>query len=82
MLFLLLAMALTDTQQAQHDAVELAMYNRLQVDQNAIAEIWRPSASLLSDYRRARRCYTQFHLYKVESCATELDAVDRDLAGK
>lgn len=79
MLFLLLAMALTDTEQAQHDAVELAMYNRLQADQNAIADLWRPPASLLSDYRAARRCYVEFHLYKTESCTAQLAAVDRDL---
>jgi hypothetical protein len=84
MLFLLLAMALTDAQQAQHDAVELATYNRLQADRHAIADLWpaRPSAKLLSDYRGALRCYVRFHLYKADGCAAQLTQVDRDLAGK
>jgi hypothetical protein len=82
MLFLLIAMFLTDSQQAAHDAVELAMYNKLQADQSAIADIWRPTHKLLSDYRAARRCYVQFHLYKAEGCGAELAVVDRDLAGK
>jgi hypothetical protein len=70
---------LTQAQQDKHDAAELAMYTQLKADQDAIAEIWRPSPKLLSDFRAARRCYTQFHLYKVESCEEQFQQVDRDL---
>jgi len=79
MLLLFLAMSLTNTQQAQHDRTELAMYQRLQDDQARIADIWRPSAKLVSDLSKARVCYTKFHLYKAPNCETQLSQVDRDL---
>jgi hypothetical protein len=76
---LLLAIAMSDAQQAKHDDAERAIYARLQADENAIFAIWRPAPKLLSDYRAARHCYTQFHLYKVDGCEEELERVDRDL---
>lgn len=79
-LTLVLAAALTETQQQKHDAIELELYTRMQADENKVAEIWRPSPKLLSDYRAARRCYVQFHLYKVDGCTEEFDRVDRDMA--
>lgn len=78
-LTLILAAALTEAQQQKHDAIELDLYTRMQADENKVAEIWRPSPKLLSDYRAARRCYVQFHLYKADSCTEEFDRVDRDL---
>lgn len=78
-LTLVLAAALTEAQQQKHDAIELELYTRMQADENAVAEVWRPSTKLLSDYRAARRCYVNFHLYKVESCKEEFDQVDHDL---
>lgn len=81
MLILVLAAALTTAQQQKHDAAELSYYSRMQAEENAVYEIWRPSSRLLSDYRAARRCYVQFHLYKVESCDAEFSRVDRDLSG-
>jgi hypothetical protein len=79
MLLLFLAMSLTNAQQAQHDRTELAMYQRLQADQALIADIWHPSARLVADLRKARACYTKFHLYKGPNCETELSQMDRDL---
>jgi hypothetical protein len=79
MLLLFLAMSLTNSQQAQHDRTELAMYQRLQADQALIADIWHPSARLVADLRKARACYTKFHLYKGPNCETELSQMDRDL---
>jgi len=79
MLLLFLAISLTDPQQAQHDRTELAMYQRLQADQALIADIWRPSARLVTDLSKARACYTKFHLYKAPDCETELSQTDRDL---
>jgi hypothetical protein len=79
MLLLFLAMALTNAQQAQHDRTELTMYERLQADQALIADIWHPSARLVADLRKARACYTRFHLYKAPNCETELSRMDRDL---
>lgn len=70
---------LTDAMQAQHDKQELAMYVKLHEDQDAVESIWRPSPKLLSDIRAARRCYTQFHLYKVDGCEDEFKKVDDDL---
>jgi hypothetical protein len=67
--------------QRKHDTNEREMYGRLDADEAKIFAIWRPSPKLLSDYRAARRCYTQFHLYKVEGCDKEIGAVDLDLAG-
>jgi hypothetical protein len=79
MLILFIAMAVTDTQQAQHDRIELAIYTRIQAEQATIAEIWRPNARLLSDYHKARNCYVKFHLYRASTCDAELGQVDRDL---
>jgi hypothetical protein len=79
MLLLFFGMLLTDKQQAQHDRTELAMYQRLQTDQALIADIWHPSGRLVADLRKARACYTKFHLYKAPNCETELSQVDRDL---
>jgi hypothetical protein len=79
-LTLILAAALTQAQQQKHDAIELALYARMQAAENAVAEIWRPSPKLLSDYRAARRCYVQFHLYKADGCTEEFDRVDHDLS--
>jgi hypothetical protein len=79
MLLLFLAMSLTTSQQAQHDQTELTMYQRLQADQALIADIWHPSARLLVDLRKARACYTTFHLYKGPNCDTELSQMHRDL---
>lgn len=81
MILLVLAFALTQAQQAKHDADELAIYQHMKVDEEAVWQIWRPSAQLLSDYRAVRRCYVQFHLYKVDSCDKELTRLDRDLSG-
>jgi hypothetical protein len=79
MLLLFLALSLTDSQQAQHDRTELAMYQRIEADQSLIAAIWRPSTRLAGDLRRARACYTKFHLYKAPNCDIELSNLDRDL---
>lgn len=87
MILLILALFMQQSQtqadfrgvQIQHDTTEYEMYNRLQKDRDAIEDIWRPTPQLLSDYRAARRCYTQFHLYKADSCQAELAKVDRDL---
>lgn len=81
MYFLLAAVvALTDAQQSKHDADERAIYALVQADQSRIDEIWRPKPQMLSDMRASRRCYRDFHLYKVEGCNKELDKVDQDLA--
>jgi hypothetical protein len=79
MLLLFIAMSLTNTQQAKHDQAELTMYRRLQDDQARIADIWHPSAKLVSDLSKARACYTKFHLYKGHDCETELSQVERHL---
>jgi hypothetical protein len=79
MLLLFLSMALTDTQQLQHDATEWRMYQRITADDAAIANMWRPPAKLLVDYRKARRCYVLFHLYRKENCSSELMKVQKDL---
>jgi hypothetical protein len=79
MLLLFLSMALTNTQQMQHDATEWQMYQQLQGDKEAIADIWRPSPKLLSDYGKARKCYVRFHLYRASNCSAELQQVGADL---
>jgi hypothetical protein len=79
MLLLLFAIALTDAQQAHHDATERVMYQRIQADRSMITDLWRPSPRLLSDYNKAHSCYVQFHLYRVSDCDALLDRVDRDL---
>lgn len=43
MLLLLCAMALTDSQQAHHDTIERAIYERIEADRAAISDIWQPS---------------------------------------
>lgn len=78
-LTLLLAVALTDAQQAKHDEMERTISARITAQENAIWDIWRPSPRLLSDYRAARHCYTQFHLYKVADCEKEIGQVQDDL---
>jgi hypothetical protein len=45
MLLLMIAMALTDAQQAQHDNTEWAVYQRLKADDDAIAKIWHPQVN-------------------------------------
>lgn len=65
--------------QRKHDTNEREMYAHLEADEAQIFAIWRPAPKLLSDYRAGRRCFTQFHLYKVDGCAEELERVDRDL---
>jgi hypothetical protein len=79
MLLLFLAMALTDTQQAQHDHEEWKIAHRIKAEQEAISNIWQPNARLVSDYRKAQSCYTKFHLYKVSSCDAQLAQVETDL---
>jgi hypothetical protein len=79
MLLLFLAMALTDPQQAQHDREEWKIAHRIKAEQEAISDIWRPNARLVSGYRRAQSCYTRFHLYKVPSCDAPLAQVETDL---
>jgi hypothetical protein len=79
MMLLLFAIAFTDTQQAQHDHTEWAIYQRLQADQAAISDIWQPNARLVSDYKKARECYINYHLYRVRNCDAQLAQVDSDL---
>lgn len=79
MLLLFLAMALTDAQQGQHDREESKIAHRIQAEQEAISDIWRPNAKLVSDYRRAQSCYSRFHLYKIPNCDAPLAQVETDL---
>jgi hypothetical protein len=79
MLLLFFAISLTNGQQALHDRTELAMYQRIQADQETISDIWRPDARLVSDYKKAQSCYTKFHLYKVPDCDAQLRQVESDL---
>ncbi len=46
MLLLILAMALTNAQQAQHDHTEWATPQLIKADEVALSEIWRPHAEL------------------------------------
>lgn len=82
----LFALFLSSAQQARHDAAELAMYQKLQAYQRAIDDIWQPNPEVLSAQRTARQCYTDFHLYKVDSCdkelATVFHALRRNLASE
>jgi hypothetical protein len=80
MLVLFFALAITESQQAQHDRTEQAMYQRIRADQERISDVWRPNARLLSDYKKVQACYTKFHLYKVPNCDAELKQVDNDLS--
>jgi hypothetical protein len=79
MLLLFFAIALTNTQQAQHDRTELAIYQRIQADQETISHIWRPDAGLIADYKKARACYINFHLYRATDCDAQLRQVEIDL---
>ncbi len=79
MLVLALSVALTAAQQAQHDQTESTIYQRLHTDEEAIAELWKPSAKLLADYREAKKCYVRFHLNQGSDCSAELMKVDADL---
>ena len=79
MLLLALSMALTAAQQTQHDQTESTIYQRLHTDEEAIAELWRPSAKLLADSREAKKCYVRFHLYQGSGYSAELMKVDADL---
>jgi hypothetical protein len=74
-----LAMALTEAQQAKHDANEWAIYQQMQADESTIADIWRPGAKLVSDDHKLRKCYVQFHLYRAANCNAELTQLDHDL---
>lgn len=77
--FLLCAMALTDSQQAHHDTIERAIYERIEADRAAISDIWQPSRRLLADYTKAQTCYVKFHLYRAPKCDTDLAQVEREL---
>jgi hypothetical protein len=79
MLLLVFAITLTNAQQAQHDRNELAMYERIQADQETISDIWRPDPRLMSDLKKAQTCYTNFHLYKATDCDAQLRQVESDL---
>jgi hypothetical protein len=72
MLLFALTMALTAAQQTQHDHTEWTIYQRLHMSEEAIAELWRPSAKVLADYREAKKCYVRFHLYRTSGCGAEL----------
>lgn len=79
MLFVCLMMALTDSQQARHENIERALYQRIQMDRATISDIWHPRPRLLSDYSKAQNCYVKYHLYRVPNCDGELAEVDQDL---
>ena len=79
MIVALLAFFLTSAQQSKHDADERAMYQKIQAYQRTIDDIWRPKPSVLSAQRAARRCYTDFHLYRVDNCDQELATVYHEL---
>lgn len=76
MLHLILLVALTQQQMAD---AERFMYQKLQMDEAAIFDIWKPSKHLLSDFRHAESCYVKFHLGKERSCKTQLDKLDREI---
>jgi hypothetical protein len=78
-MLLLIAMALTDSQQAQHDNVERAIYQRIQADRATISDTWRPGRRLLIDYSKAQSCYVKFHLYRAPNCDAVLAQVEIDL---
>jgi hypothetical protein len=79
MLLLFLTIALTDAQQVQHDREEWKIAHKIQAEQEAISDIWRPNARLVSDYRKAQSCYARFHLYKAPNCDAPLAQVETDL---
>jgi len=79
MLLFLLSIALSNTQQAKHDLTEWKIAGRIQVDGDAIADIWHPPFKLLADYGKAKKCYVKFHLYRTDDCSAELNQVERDL---
>jgi hypothetical protein len=72
-------LVLTAAQQAKHDAIERAAYERLQEQTRSIFEIDHPGKQMVADYNKAGRCYVKLHLYRVQDCDKELDKVDRDL---
>lgn len=82
MIALLLAIALTDSQQAIHDDMERKMRAELVSAREVIELWWRPSKRVLRDYDNAEKCYSKFHLYKVKGCDAKLDALHRDLNPK
>jgi hypothetical protein len=79
MMLLFLTLSLTNKQQAQHDLNEWTMNRRIQAYDAAIADMWQPPAKLIAEYRNARECYVQFHLYKTANCNTDLQKVETDL---
>jgi hypothetical protein len=79
MLLLFLAIALTGAQQAKHNTNEWSIYQLMQSGETTIADMWRPNAKLLSDYRRLQKCYVRFYLYRAVDCNAELTQVDLDL---
>ncbi len=79
MFLLFISMALTPKQQRQHDITEWNIYHQMRTEEDAIADIWRPSAKLLADYRSAKSCYVRFHLYQTPDCSVELRRVEADL---
>ena len=79
MLLLFFAIALTNAQQTQHDRAELGIYQRIQAYQETISDIWQPDAKLMADYKKARACYTNFHLYRGRDCDAQLRQVESDL---
>jgi hypothetical protein len=78
-MLLFIALSLTNKQQKQHDFDERMMSRRTQAYDAVIADMWRPRAKLIADYRKARKCYVQFHLYKTANCDPELQQVKTDL---
>ncbi len=78
---LLLLLALSTTRQAIHEKVERVIWNRLQLQHEAIQDLW-PHAGhkLFSDFEKAKNCYGRFHLGKVEGCDALLSIVDKDLS--
>ena len=78
MLLLFFAISITNAQQTQHDGTELALYQRNQVADALIADIWHPNYRLVADLRKARACYTKYHVYKASNREPELSQMDRD----
>ena len=79
MIALLLAIALTNTQQTIHDDMERSMRHELVSARQIIELEWKPSKRTLRDYARAEKCYADFHLYKTKKCDEKLDALHRDV---
>jgi hypothetical protein len=79
MLLPFFALAHTDAQQSRHDRDEWVMSQRIEAAQETISDIWRPNAKLVSDYKKVRVCYTEFHLHQAPNCNAELAIVEGDL---